>query len=166
MRSGSPRLGVVIALLAACLAGASSAQVLYKSTGKDGKVVYSDKPSPDAVKVEEIQPPQEVPVDSRRTASDKAKLDKQGREADQRGREREQAWKDAQAEFDNAQVALKTAQERRVAGLELVEGDVLASVKGTRNSPAYTERQEALERAVTEAQLRVDRARAKLNQLR
>jgi len=166
MRIGSRRLSVGIALLAACLAGASAAQILYKSTGKDGKTVYSDKPLPDALKVEEIQPPQEVPVDSRRSASDKAKLEKQGREVDQRGRERDAAWKVAQAELDAAQEAVTTAQARRAAGVELVEGDVLPAGKSMRHAPAYTERQEALERAVIEAERRVDRARAKLNLLR
>ncbi|HXF67048.1 MAG TPA: DUF4124 domain-containing protein, partial [Burkholderiales bacterium] len=31
------------------------AQTLYKSTGPDGRVIYSDKPPPDAVKTEKRQ---------------------------------------------------------------------------------------------------------------
>ena len=43
-------------LAAALLLQPAMAQTLYKSILPDGRIVYGDKPAPDAVKVEETRP--------------------------------------------------------------------------------------------------------------
>ncbi len=50
------KLSLLVAALFALPYISPEAQVLYKSTMPDGKVIFSDKPAPGAVKVEASRP--------------------------------------------------------------------------------------------------------------
>src|SRR5690242_8170607 len=53
----SKHIGLLVCLLATALCPSwAAAQVNYKSTMPDGKVIYGDKPVPGAAKVDEIKP--------------------------------------------------------------------------------------------------------------
>lgn len=150
-----------VLLLAAGLAGGVCAQTLYKSVDQNGKVIYSDKPSPNAATVKEIEaPPAPAPRSPAQIAQEAAKLQKESKQADQRGRERASASKDKQAEIDAAVAALNKAQTAKASGVEPRDGEVISTASGRRYTDAYNQRQEALARDVVEAQKRVDRAYA------
>ena len=156
----------LIAVLLQGVAGSAAAQTMYKSTDRDGHVVYSDKPSPNAVKVEELQP---VPVEPRspaRAAAEDAKLRKESEDLKKRTRARAAAWDEAQEEIASAAEALQKAQARRAAGVVPESGDVMATVKGTRGTAAFQERLQALDRDVEKAQQRLDKAYSARNELR
>jgi uncharacterized protein DUF4124 len=140
-------------MLLAALALQAGAQVLYKSTLPDGRVVYGDKPDPDAVKVEEKRPdiskrgiggstPHEVEalkgIEKARIARDIAGDKK---------REAEQALKDAEA-------ARKAGKEPRPGETTGVAGG------GVRLNETYFERQKKLEEDVVKARRDLEQVRS------
>ena len=147
-----------IAACTCCLAAAlllqpAMAQTLYKSTLPDGRIVYGDKPAPDAVKVEETRPDvskgglggttqreQEALKDL-----EKARLQREG------GQETVRA----------AEQALRNAEAARAAGKEPLPGERIGTAGGaSRLSEAYDDRQRKLEEAVEKARRELEQARS------
>lgn len=144
-----------------------TAETLYKSTDVTGQVTYSDKPLPGAVKVEVLQVEPAPPQDNARIEAEREKLRKQAEEFQQRERQRERAREDAHAEVIAAMNALKEAQKKREAGVEPLPGERLGNVRGgSRLASAYFQRQQALDQEVSAAQLRLEQAYARRNDLR
>jgi hypothetical protein len=146
---------IVIAggMLAAALALQAGAQVLYKSTLPDGRVVYGDKPDPAAVKSELIKPDTKkigvVPPTSRETATlnelERARIKREG--GDSRTR--------------TAEEALQKAEAAREAGKEPLPGERLGTAGGaSRLTDDYWKRQKKLEEAVEAARRNAEQARS------
>jgi hypothetical protein len=154
----SIRISLFGGLLAlALLAQFAAAQTLYKSTLPDGKVIYSDKPAPGAVKVEESKPdtskkgiaPSTSPVVSREAAALK--------QMEQDRMKREEAANKVPA----AEKALRDAEAAREAGREPLGTERQGTVSGNqRFTDAYWERQKKLENAVELARRNLELARA------
>jgi hypothetical protein len=126
------------------------AQLNYKSTMPDGKVVYGDKPAPGAVKVDKLKSPSTKGVTAS-TPKD-AKVLKE-MEAARAGRESSGQGLKA------AEDALHRAEAAQAAGKEPKEGDRLGTASGAqRFTDAYWERQKALERDVATARANYERA--------
>ena len=140
-------------LLAALLLQPAMAQTLYKSTMPDGRIVYGDKPAPDAVKVEETRPDvskgglggttqreQEALKDL-----EKARLQREG------GQETVRA----------AEQALKNAEAARAAGKEPLASERIGTAGGaSRLGETYYDRQRKLEEAVDKARRELEQARS------
>jgi hypothetical protein len=140
-------------MLAAALALQAGAQVLYKSTLPDGRVVYGDKPDPAAVKSELIKPDTKkigvVPPTSRETATlnelERARIKREG--GDSRTR--------------TAEEALQKAEAAREAGKEPLPGERLGTAGGaSRLTDDYWKRQKKLEEAVETARRNAEQARS------
>ncbi|MGH8640530.1 MAG: DUF4124 domain-containing protein [Burkholderiales bacterium] len=138
-------------MLAAALALPAGAQVLYKSTLPDGRVVYGDKPDPTAVKSEPIKPDTAkigvVPPTSRETATlnelERARLKREGGDSTVR----------------TAEEALKKAEAAREAGKEPLPGERVGTAGGaSRLTDDYWKRQKKLEEAVETARRNVGQA--------
>jgi chromosome segregation ATPase len=154
-------------LLAAALAGSATAQILFKSTDRDGRVSYADKPAPGAVKVEQFQIVPTTTEDPARAAAESERLRQQAEQTRERERQREAALDQAHAEVLAALDALKQAQQRREAGIEPLPGERQGlRGGGSRLAPSYFARQRDLDREVSEAQQRLDKAYARRNELR
>ena len=157
---------IVAALFAVGLAGGADAQVLYKSTMQNGKVVYGNKPEPDAAKVDEIQAPPPMPASPAQSANENTQTRKEVRQTEQRGRERAVALEDAYKELLLARETLAKAQERRAAGEEPEPNERDKTPTGSRLNGDYFERLKTLDINIEEAQKRVDRAQTRFNDLR
>lgn len=157
---------IAAALFAAVLADNAAAQVLYKSTMQNGRVVYGNKPEPDAAKVEEIQAPPPAPVNPAQSANESTQSRRTVRQSEQRGRERAVALDDAYKELMLAREALAKAQERRTTGEEPAPNERDKTPIGSRLNGDYYERLKTLDINIEEAQKRVDRAQARFNDLR
>jgi hypothetical protein len=138
---------------AALLLQPAVAQTLYKSTLPDGRVVYGDKPAPDAVKVEETRPdikkggiggttPREVEA---LKELEKARLQREGGED----------------KVTAAEQALRNAEAARAAGKEPLESERLGTAGGaSRITDAYYERQKKLDADVEQARRELDQLRS------
>jgi hypothetical protein len=144
---------IACCLAAALLAPAASAQTLYKSTMPDGKVIYGDKPMPDAVKVEKSKPDTSkkgiAPPSKGEAATLKdleaARLKREG----------------AQDKVSAAQKALESAEAARAAGKEPVAGERLGTASGQqRLTDGYWARQKKLDQDVENARRALDQARS------
>jgi uncharacterized protein YeaO (DUF488 family) len=150
-----PVLGAVLLLCAA----ATDSQVLYKYTGQDGKIVYSDSPPPKGVAFEKIL------VDTSKTGVNPLQRDNVGSSSqvqDFEARYRERKVKEA--EHDQLIAGLQQNYDAAVAALESAkepqEGERTQNVNGTsRLNENYFNR-------LTELQKNVDEARAKLDAAR
>jgi hypothetical protein len=138
-------------LLAAALALQAGAQALYKSTLPDGRVVYGDKPDPNAVKSESITPDTAkigvVPPSASETRALKeleaARIKREG--GDSRAR--------------TAEETLKKAEAAREAGKEPLPGERLGTAGGaSRLTDDYWKRQKKLEEAVESARRNAEQA--------
>lgn len=88
-------------------------------------------------------------------------------DVDVRMRERSRALEAADAELREARQALEAAQRRQLAGEEPLPGERTGNVGGrSRLNEAYFARQDALKQAVEQAEARLERAQARLNDLR
>lgn len=151
------RPAALLAVLLSVASGLAAAQVMYRSTMPDGKVVISDSPVKGAAKVEEVKsragnyaPGNPVPPGAAGKASDRAA-----------------AFAAAESELKAAQAAYDAAVARAQKGREEVEGDRVGTAKGgARLSDAYEKRQAALKAEVDAAQKQLDAARRKLNDAR
>ena len=142
--------GLVAAVV---LAQPAPAQTLYKSITPDGRVVYSDKPPPDAVKTEKRQMETSkqgiVPPSDR----DKAALKKM--------QSQRKAAESSQDRLRRAEIALHDAEVAQSMGKEPQAGERLGTVSGNqRLTDAYWERQKKLEDAVTTARSNLEKVRA------
>ena len=148
-----PLLKLICVLIAAVLLQPAAAQVLYKSTMPDGRIVYGDKPDPDAVKVEETQPDISKRGIGGTTPREKEVL----REMEKSRAQREAGQDRVQA----AEQAVRNAEAARAAGKEPLENERIGTAGGTsRLNESYYDRQRKLEEAVDSARRDLEAARA------
>ena len=140
-------------LAAALLLQPAVAQTLYKSTLPDGRVVYGDKPAPDAVKVEETRPDIKKGGIGGITAREKEAL----KELEKTRLQRE----GGQDKMRSAEEALKSAEAARAAGKDPLASERLGTAGGgSRITDAYYERQKKLDADVEQARRELDQARS------
>ncbi|MGZ8153713.1 MAG: hypothetical protein ACXW2I_00575 [Burkholderiales bacterium] len=143
-------LGVVLLVLGA---GGAGAQVVYKSTMPDGKIVYGEKPASGAKKVDKLEPPPAQTGMTALTAEEKARAAKQVQQ-------RPAAQPSPPRDAEDARRQLQKAEAAREAGKEPLPGERLGTAGGaSRLTDAYYTRQKALEDAVTAARKRVEETR-------
>jgi len=139
---------IVIALLPL----SAAAQTFYKSTMPDGRVIYGDKPAPDAVKVEETRPDISkggIGGFTQREAEalkemEKARLKREGGEDKMRA----------------AEQALRNAEAARAAGKEPLPDERIGTAGGaSRLTETYFDRQRKLNEAVDKARRELEQAR-------
>ena len=142
--------GCIVAVLLAQLAGA---QVLFKSTMPDGRIVYGDKPEEGAVTVEETRPD----VSKRCVGGTTAREQETLKGLEKARQQREAGLDKVQA----AEQALRNAEAARAAGKEPLEGERIGTAGGaSRLNEAYFDRQRRLEEAVEKARRELEAARA------
>jgi hypothetical protein len=152
------RLGsfVLLAGLAA-LAATAFAQKAYRYVYPDGRVIYSDKPVPGARLEGEIAAPAPPTAPA---SADGSAAPRQGAEDPTRQRRLAEADKEMRA----AEEALAQARLQLTAGLEPLPGERTGTASGgSRLNEAYEARQRQNEKAVADAQARLDRAVAARN---
>jgi hypothetical protein len=150
-----PLLRLTCVLIAALLLQPAAAQVLYKSTMPDGRIVYGDKPMPDAATVEETRPDISKRGIGGTTPREKEVL----REMEKSRAQREAGQDKVQA----AEQAVRNAEAARAAGKEPLENERIGITgKGTssRLNETYYDRQRKLEEAVEKARNELEAARA------
>lgn len=136
----------VIAL--AIAPGAARAQPIYKSTMPDGRVIYGQKPSPGAERVNEIAPPPAQTGTATVTGQETLRLE-------QRMKARAQSA-GAQSELEDARRQLEQAESGREAAKEPQPGErVGLAGGGSRLSDAYHQRQKSLDATLAAARKRV-----------
>ncbi|HEU0289895.1 MAG TPA: DUF4124 domain-containing protein [Burkholderiales bacterium] len=140
-------------LAAALLAQAAPAQTLYKSTTPDGRIIYSDKPPPDAIKTEKRQMDTSKKGVVPPSTGEKSTLkDLEG------GRQSRQMSQDR---VRKAEIALHDAETALEMGKEPQPGERIGTVSGaSRLTDAYFERLKKLEEAVAAARANLERVRA------
>ena len=141
-------------LAVALLAQAAPAQTLYKSTTPDGRIIYSDKPPPDAVKTEKRQ------MDtSKKGVVPPSTGEKSTLKELEGGRQSRQMSQDR---VRKAEIALHDAEVALEMGKEPQPNERIGTVKqgASRLNEAYFERQKKLEEAVEAARDNLERARA------
>jgi hypothetical protein len=148
------RLWCAIAAAALMSTVPAWAQVIYKSTMPDGRVIYGEKAAPGAKKVEEIVPQTgKTGVGGAATPGEKQEL--QRREG---ARQKDEA---RQQEIRAAEQALQDAEAARIAGKEPLPGERQGTAGGaSRLSESYFERQKSLEDAVSAARKRLEDLRS------
>lgn len=148
------RFGLFSCVLAAALCPPwALAQVNYKSTMPDGKVIYGDKPVPGAAKVDQIKPSttQGITPPSAKEAGVLSDLE--------RSRENREANDDRLRALEQA---VTRAEAALAAGKDPLPGEHIGTAGGgQRLTEAYFERQKRLEADVARA--RADLASARAN---
>lgn len=148
MNSLAASLAIGLALVAA----GAAAQVVYKSTMPDGKVVYAEKPVPGAKRVDRIDPPPAKTGTTLATPDEIARAEAQARERAATGTTR-------QSELEDARAQLQKALAARDVGKEPLPGERTGAAGGkSRLAEAYATRQQALEDAVIAARKRLEDA--------
>ena len=140
-------------LLAALLQQPAMAQTLYKSTMPDGRIVYGDKPAPDAVKVEETRPDVKKGGIGGTTPREQEAL----KDMEKSRLQREGGQDKVQA----AEQALRDAEAARAAGKEPLASERIGTAGGaSRLGELYFDRQRKLEEAVDKARRELEQARS------
>ena len=141
---------IAAATLLAQLAGA---QVMYKSTMPDGRVIFGDKPAPGAVKVEQSKPDtSKTGVSGVSEREAKALKELQDARLKREG---------AASKVEAAQKKLQAAEAARAAGKDPTAGDRQGTAGGNqRLTDAYWARQKKLEQDVENARKALEDARA------
>jgi hypothetical protein len=126
------------------------AQVIYKSTMPDGRIIYGEKAAPGAKKVEEIIPQTgKTGVGGGATPAEKEQLQQH-----ENARKKDEA---RQQDIREAEQALQNAEAARLAGKEPLPGERQGTAGGaSRLDESYFERQKALDDAVKAARKRLD----------
>ena len=145
-------IGLIVAGLA--LAATVMAQTVYRYVTPDGRVIYSDTPVPGARRESTLAPPPPASTVPPASAPPEAR---QAREkaADDR------ATKAAavEGEVRAAARALEEAKAKLAAGRDALPGERTGTARGgSRLNEEYEARQQALQKAVADAQARLDRA--------
>ena len=143
---------ILKSLVFAALAATSGAQaqVVYKSTMPDGKVIYTEKPVPGAARVDTIEPPPAKTGMSSLTPEEKAR-------ADEFAKKRAAAAATKGNDLDDARRQLKQAEAAREAGKEPLPGERTGTAGGgSRLNEAYQARQKTLDDAVEKARKQLD----------
>lgn len=139
--------------ICALVSAALGAQVMYKSTMPDGKVVYGDKPVPGAVKVEEQKPDTSKAGIQTTQPGDKAALKRMEQERLKSDRTEEK--------LRAAEKTLRDAEEALAQGEEPLPGERTGTAgKGSQLNEAYWRRQENLKKDVERARLSLESLRA------
>jgi Domain of unknown function (DUF4124) len=131
----------------------AAAQIVYKSTLPDGRVVYGDKPDPAAVKVETSTPDTSKRGIGGSTPREAGAL----REMENARTGREGADERVRA----AQQSLQRAEDARAAGKEPLPGERIGTAGGgSRLNESYEARQRQLDAAVEKARRDLEEASA------
>jgi hypothetical protein len=139
-----------LAFAALGAAACAQAQVVYKSTMPDGKVIYTEKPVPGAARVDTIEPPPAKTGMSSLTPEEKAR-------ADEFAKKRAAAAAPQGNDLDDARRQLKQAEAAREAGREPLPGERIGTASGaSRLTEAYQLRQKTLDDAVEKARKQLD----------
>jgi Domain of unknown function (DUF4124) len=155
-----PHLLLVVLALAA--ASAVDAQKIGRYVFPDGRVVYSDQPVPGAKLVNEVAPP--PPPSASPPPSRESKAAAPGADS---GAERARRLEQTDAEVRAATEALERARAQLQAGIEPLPGERTGTAGGgSRLNEAYDARQAANQRAVADAEARLQRAVAARNSAR
>lgn len=155
----------LVAMALATAAGGVFAQKAYRYVFPDGRIEYSDRPVPGARLQGEVAPPPPptAPAPSTTEASGAPRKPA----AEEPATSRSQRLAQADDEVRAAEAALADARLRLTAGREPLPGERTGTAGGgSRLNEAYEARQAANERAVAEAQSRLDRAIAARNAVR
>ena len=149
----SKRIGLLSCVLAAALCPSwAAAQVNYKSTMPDGKVIYGDKPVPGATKVDQLKAP---PTQGITPPSAKEKAVLRDMEKDRNARE------SRERRIATAEDAVSKAEAARAAGKEPLGTERLGTASGAqRLTEDYYQRQKQLEADVAKARAELAAARA------
>ena len=140
-------------LAAALLLQPAVAQTLYKSTMPDGRIVYGDKPAPDAVKVEETRPDIKKGGLGGTTAREQEAL----KELEKARLQRE----GGEDKVTAAEQALRNAEAARAAGKEPLASERIGTAGGgSRITDAYYERQKKLDADVEQARRELEQLRS------
>jgi hypothetical protein len=127
----------------------SSAQIIYKSTMPDGRVMYGAEPVPGAKRVETIKPKTETTGVTPVSPKDEKTLQK-----NEMQRERQAT---RQNEVQQAEQALRDAEAAQAAGKEPLPGERQGTAGGaSRLTEEYFERQKTLAAAVADARKRLE----------
>ena len=145
-------------LLSTCVAivglytGYASAQVVYKSTMPDGRVIYGNAPAPGAKSAEPMAP---------RTGNTVPGSTPEQQEALQH-RQSERVQRDAQqSKIAELEQALYEAEAAKASGHEALEGERSGTAAGgSKLNDAYWNRQRELDDAVAAARTKLEQARA------
>lgn len=155
------RLLLIALLLVAT--GAALAQRIGRYVFPDGRVVYSDRPVPGARLVDEVAPP--PPPDTPPPAA--SRESSEGRPAETPGAARLRTLAEADAEVRAATEALERARAQLESGIEPLPGERTGTAGGfSRLNEAYQQRQEANQKAVADAEVRLQQAVAARNAAR
>jgi hypothetical protein len=155
-----PRLLLIVLALAA--ASAVDAQKIGRYVFPDGRVVYSDQPVPGAKLANEVAPP--PPPSASPPPSREGKAAAPGADS---GAERARRLEQTDAEVRAATEALERARAQLQAGIEPLPGERTGTAGGgSRLNEAYDIRQAANQRAVADAEARLQRAVAARNTAR
>jgi hypothetical protein len=144
---------MLAALLVCLFAAGASADVIYKVRLKDGSIAFTDRPPPGATVLEkrefEAAPP---------SSATTRKFD--GAAVDERLRKRAAENEKNIAAVADAERALAEARTNLEKGREPREGDFIGTARRgfVRQSPAFEERVQALEKAVADAEARLAKA--------
>jgi hypothetical protein len=145
--------GVLCASLLGLWAANAPAQVIYKSTMPDGRVIYGSEPAPGAKKVESMAPRTEDAGVRSSTPAQEQALQRRMSEREQRNAQ--------QGDLAELEKAVKDAEAAQAAGREPLEGERVGTAGGySKLTEAYWERQHELEQAVQDARKRLEQARA------
>lgn len=144
---------IVAAFITCATALSAHAQTVYKSTMPDGKVIYSEKPTPGAKRVDEITPPPSKTGMTTLTPNETARIEQRARE-----RTKEPVnTPNLQAQLDDARRQLKQAEANREAAKEPLPGERTGLAGGgSRLNEAYEQRQKSLDAALEAARKRVN----------
>lgn len=148
----------VAASLLFVTASSADAQIARKYVTPDGKIIYSDVPVPGAREVGEVTAPQKLDPKGPSSAGGTAPRGaERTREAEKRADENR-----AQEErIRNAEAQLEVARDTLANTKEPLPGERIGTAGGnSRLTDAYFKRQEANQRALTQAQEQLDAARA------
>jgi hypothetical protein len=166
MRPIRPIWPAALAATALALASAGAfAQKAYRYVYPDGRIVYSDRPVPGARLQGEVAPP--PPPTAPAAGAAEASGAPRKPAAEEAVASRSQRLAQADDEVRAAEAALNDARLRLTAGREPLPGERTGTASGgSRLNEAYEARQAANERAVADAEARLDRAIAARNALR
>lgn len=145
-----------IAAMLAAFASAAAAQVVYKYSDQDGRVLYTDKPAAG------LSVPERLEIQPQPGGKATAGLSEAEKQLLEAASHRSAELDGAAADVVNAQTALRAAEARRAQGAEPLEGER----SGRRYRPEYRQRQQALAHDVEEARARHYEALARRNAFR
>jgi hypothetical protein len=158
---------LIVALLATVLCvGAAAQDKIYKVRLPDGRILFTDRPPPEAKILSEREIPPPSP-DAPARQGDGATPVQRAAEAESRLRERA-------ADVDRAFAAVQAAERELDAAKQALEqgrapeaGEMVGTARGrVHYGPAYRDRVLGLEKAVAAAEQKLARAREDMNAVR